>query len=248
MTVDQSGAISDHSLIIANIVLELPILPVGATVSRHQWVKFNEVEFRKDLAQSDLITSPPANCDEYFTCYDDTLNRVLNIHMPLRAKVHRRCPSATPWFNSVCGRAKVKTRRLEKFYRATRLMDQGAVTSTRSTVAFRHWHIQTDVQRRVFQMAYFNFWSNSISSSDSKSLWRKMNSLLNPSESITRPHTADDFASYFTGKVDAIRANTSGEPYRTVTRWLVLPLSSYDGVTVEEISNIVQKRHQSSVT
>ena len=33
VTVDQSGAISDHSLITANIVPELVILPVGATVS-----------------------------------------------------------------------------------------------------------------------------------------------------------------------------------------------------------------------
>ena len=55
---------------------------------------------------------------------------------------------------SVCRQAKVKTRRLEKIYRANCLMDQGAVMSARSTVAFRHWRIQTDVQRRVYQTAY----------------------------------------------------------------------------------------------
>ena len=68
-----------------------------------------------------------------------------------------------------------------------------------------------------------------------------MNSLLNSSESITGPHTTDDFARYFTGKVDAIRANTSGAPLPTVTWRLVPPLSSFDGVTVEEISNIIRK-------
>ena len=86
VTVDQSGAISDHSLIIANIVPGLTILPVGATVIRRQWVKFNEVEFSKDLTKSDLITSPPTNCDEYFACYDDTLRRLLNVHAPLRRR------------------------------------------------------------------------------------------------------------------------------------------------------------------
>ena len=68
-----------------------------------------------------------------------------------------------------------------------------------------------------------------------------MNSCLNPSESITGSHTADDFARYFTGRVDAIRANTSGAPLLTITRRLVLPLSTFDGVTVEEISNIIRK-------
>ena len=68
-----------------------------------------------------------------------------------------------------------------------------------------------------------------------------MNSLLNPLKSIAGPHTADDFARYFTSKVDAIRASTSGAPLPTVTRRLVPPLSSFDGVTVEEISNIIRK-------
>ena len=68
-----------------------------------------------------------------------------------------------------------------------------------------------------------------------------MNSLLNPSELTTGPHTADDFARYFTDKVDANRVNTSGAPLPTVTRRLVPPLSSFDSVTVEEISNIIRK-------
>ena len=46
VTVDQSGAISDHSLIIANIVPGLTILSASDTVIRRQWVKFNEVKFR----------------------------------------------------------------------------------------------------------------------------------------------------------------------------------------------------------
>ena len=115
-------------------------------VIRRQWVKFDEIEFRKDLAKSDLITSPLTNCDEYFACYDDTLRRLLNAHTPLRAKVHRSHPSALTWFNSVCRQAKVKTRQLEKIYRATRSMDQRALMSSRSTVAFRHWCIQTDIR------------------------------------------------------------------------------------------------------
>ena len=47
VTVDQSGAISDHSLIIANIVSGHAILPVGAIVTRHQCMEFNEVRVSK---------------------------------------------------------------------------------------------------------------------------------------------------------------------------------------------------------
>ena len=44
---DEFGAISDHSLIIANIVPEHPILLASATITSRQWVKFDEVEFHK---------------------------------------------------------------------------------------------------------------------------------------------------------------------------------------------------------
>ena len=84
VSVTEYGVIFDHPLIIANIVPGFAILTVGATVIRRQWMKFNEVTFRKDLAKSDLITSPPTNGDEYCACYDDTLRRMLNVHAPLR--------------------------------------------------------------------------------------------------------------------------------------------------------------------
>ena len=68
-----------------------------------------------------------------------------------------------------------------------------------------------------------------------------MNSMLKPSESHIGPHTADDFTRYFTSKDDAIHANTSRAPLSTISRRLVPPLSSFNGVTVEEISNIIWK-------
>ena len=246
MTVDQSGAISDQSLIIANIVPGLAILPAGATVTR--LVTCDEAEFRKDLAESDLITSPPANCDEYFACKDDTLRRLLRVHAPIRAEVHRSRPSAASRFNSVCRQEKVKTRRLEKIYRATRLMDLGAAMSTRSTVYFRRWCIQTDVQRRVFQTAYSNFWSNSINNSfDSKSLWRKMKSLLNPSSRLPGLTPQMIFSRYFTAKLMQIARTPADHLHRqSIGDWFRLSVALTTWLS-KRFQILFWKRHQCSV-
>ena len=81
------------------------------------------------VCNSDLITSSATKCDEYFAGYDDTLRRLLNVHAPLGSEVYRSRTSAASWLNSVYRQAKVKTRRLAKIYRATGLLDQGAVMS-----------------------------------------------------------------------------------------------------------------------
>ena len=125
--------------------------------------------------------------------------------------------------------AKIETRRLEKVYRLTHTI-----------IAYRGARIQSVAQRRIYQTAYTGFWSNAISNcSDTKSLWRKMNLLLQPMESTTSPHSADDLSSYFTGKVDTIRASTAGAPPPTIRPRPVSSLRCFDGVTVDEVTSLI---------
>ena len=109
-------------------------------------------------------------------------------------------------------------------------------------IAYRKWRLQFDVQRRVFQMAYSNYWSMVINScADSKTLRRKLNLQLEPMVASTGPHSASDFADYFTGKVKGIRATTAGAPPPMINTRSVPPLNGFDGPTLEEVTRTIHK-------
>ena len=65
--------------------------------------------------------------------------------------------------------------------------------------------------------------------------------LLEPTFASTGPHSADDFADYFTGKVEGIRATTAGAPPLTIQTRSVSTLNGFDGRTLEEVTRVIQK-------
>ena len=135
----------------------------AAHVTERQWANFNVNAFKNDLEESSLLTSPPTNCRNYFASYDETLRNLIDKHAPFKLTVLPSLAKA-PWFNFICRQAKVKTRRLEKKYRASY-----------STTACQLWRIQSDVQRRVYQTAHTDYWSTAINSCpDSRTLSRKL--------------------------------------------------------------------------
>ena len=68
-----------------------------------------------------------------------------------------------------------------------------------------------------------------------------MNSLLRPVASTSVTHNEDDFNTFFTGKVDTIRATTATAPALTIEHRQVRPVASFNNVTVEEVSQILRK-------
>ena len=68
-----------------------------------------------------------------------------------------------------------------------------------------------------------------------------MNKLLYPVTSISVPHSAQDFATYFTSKVDNIRATTANSPPANITRREVPLFTGFHEVTVEELSLLISK-------
>ena len=86
-------SMSDHSLIVANIMPEHTIQLVSTTIIKQKWTQFDVDKFEKELAESDLITSPSTDCREYFTHYNKTLRALLDKHAPLKSTV--QCSRAT---------------------------------------------------------------------------------------------------------------------------------------------------------
>ena len=100
-------SISDHSVIVSKIIPGHTIQSVSATIVKRKWTQFDVDKFEKEFAESDLITSPPRECREYFTRYDKTLRELLDKHAALKSTVQRSRATA-PWFNSLCRQVKVK--------------------------------------------------------------------------------------------------------------------------------------------
>ena len=103
--------ISDHSLITATYNIELNTGNNRPRVPRRRWSTFNVDDFTSDLIASDLICNPPDGVSELFACYDETLTQLLDKHAPVIYVTQYARPSS-PWFNTECHLAKVRTRKL----------------------------------------------------------------------------------------------------------------------------------------
>jgi len=65
-------------------------------------------------------------------------------------------------------------------------------------------------------------------------------SLLQPSRQTATPFTADDIASYFSSKIDAIRLTTATVPAPVITARPVQPLLDFDPVTDDEVVKLLK--------
>ena len=68
-----------------------------------------------------------------------------------------------------------------------------------------------------------------------------MNSILHPVASTSVTHTVDDFSTFFTRKVDTIRATTAIAQAPMIEHRQVPPLASFNNVTIDEVCQILRK-------
>ena len=225
VTVEQPIA-SDHSMITAVVKFEDVARPETPTTVRRNWQLFDVDAFKNDLANADLVVRPSENCNEFFALYDRTLKALLDKHAPLRPAVVRRRQSA-PWYNAECRRVKAKTRRLEKIFCATCTED-----------ALRRWRDQFAEQRSMFQRLYADHWRKVIADrEDSKTLWCRLNVLLQPPSAVVSPFKANDFVSFFDSKISAIRLSTAAAGPPTFDPRDVKPLDTFgSAVTAEHVA------------
>ena len=138
--------------------------------------------------------------------------------------------TSSPWYNAECKSIKTKTRRLERIYR-----------SEKTELSRKRWREQFEFQRVAFQRIYTDYWSSAIQDSpDSKSLWRRLNCVLNPSDNSTCPHSAQAFAQFFDDKIEAIRQNTAGATPPVINSREVPTFDTFKQCSVEEVASFIQ--------
>jgi hypothetical protein len=227
--------ISDHSLVVASFNVVSAAAPsVRPRVCRRKWKSFNIDDFTEDLLSTDLINNPPDdNVEDFFSCYDDTLSKLLDKHAP-SVTVTKYSRPASPWFDTECHLMKVKTRKLEKQYRAH---PNSASEAT--------WRSQFTRQRALYQRKFNSYWKRVINSTtgNSKTMWSKMRCLLEvPSDASNNEHSADDFAEFFLKKIDTIRKSTSNAPPPVITiRPVSNQLAAFHPVTTAEVSLLLRR-------
>jgi len=227
VTVDPP-ALSDHTQIVGVLAARLPHPHTGTRQVRRCWRQLDLDELKHDIQQSVLVSDPPGDVDQFFTCYNGVLRSLLDKHAPVKSVVVRRHPQS-PWFDGECRQMKQATRRLERRYR-----------TTHSPTDYSAWHRELDSQRSPFQTTYAEYWRSAISESghDARVLWSRVNSMLSPpAETSASIHTADDFVTYFGRKVEDIRTATSTA---TAPDIQFRPTSSLCNISLVSCSEVVK--------
>jgi len=228
--------LSDHSMI--DVALDLrrgsAHHETAATYRTcRSWRTFNYDEFERDLRQSVLVRSPPSDINDLVAAYHDTLESLLDLHAPYR-RVRQSTRPSEYWYDAECRAAKRRTRCLERVYRRH--------PSAESRAA---WTVQFKAQRLLFRQKATDYWSTAIadSLSDPRRLWQKIDRVIKPPTTIHIPHSADDFASHFVGKVDKIRASTASSADHLVirSRSPETVLSSFHLVTAEDACRLISR-------
>ena len=75
---------------------------------------------RRDLTTLPVFTSTATNVTDLLAQYQNDLDRLFEIHAPLKRRVVTLRPSA-PWYNDEISSAKRDRRKLEKHWRKTKL-------------------------------------------------------------------------------------------------------------------------------
>ena len=234
VSVDQP-VISDHSVITAELSCSRDVccLSSTSTTYRRRWSDFDADVFERDLRAvlaSDLACNPPSDCDSLFKCYDVIMRRLIDQHAPLIPSASRRARDS-PGFDHSCRRAKAITRRCEKIFR-----------KTRTSESYENWRAMFESQRCIFQTAYSRYWQATINKcTDSKTLWQKLNGLLQPLAGPQPSHTAEQFASFFNAKIESIREASVDAPPPIIRPRVTQPFSSFTPTSADEMAKLIMK-------
>src|SRR5664279_5367773 len=227
--------LSDHSCIVGRLDL---LVPQNHTTVRREcrcWRQFDYDGFYADLCQSEMVLHPSKarNVAESFDRYDTTLRSLLDVHAPVKTVCIRAARTA-PWYDEDCRREKKETCHLEKLYRRTQAEDDKKL-----------WQVQFKLQRQLFQQKLRDYWTSTIDScrGDSKALWSKLRVQMSPPTHQDSSHfSADDFAAFFTSKVDKIRASTASAPPPVIqTQLVATSFSSFAPVSVDEVVRLLSR-------
>ena len=190
--------ISDHAAVLCPLNSVKP--PAVVKEINYRQLKAIDMDaLRPDLRDSDLCTKEFTDVDEMASCYNSTLQAILNKHAPLKTKtvVNRK---RVPWFNSQMKAAIRARRKAERTWRKSKSAhDLSVFKAKKNRATF------------IMNQARCEYYTSHIqeNSSNLRKLFQSTKALLCDAEDISFPsgdpdRLANEFGSVFVQKIESI--------------------------------------------
>ena len=226
--------VSDHALVCFTLHVETEKSDTHHWIMRRAWRRLSSDAFASDLAASalccDLTALEDKSVDDLAQLYSSELTRLLDRHCPV-VKVRHKLKQTTPWFDADCRAARRRARAAERRFRRTY-----------AKVDRLAWEQKLGTTHSLYERKSSNYWRDEIAASKGNTtrLWRTLHGVLGETTGDENcPHSAEDFASYFRDKVDAVRASTSTTPTYDVPCRATPTLEEWTLVSVDEVEQLI---------
>ncbi len=234
--------ISDHLSVLAKLHVPKPPLAVKQVTFRK--LKTIDVDaFSRDLANSNLVVSPPEDLDSLVSEYNRTLQTLLDKHAPEKTR-HMVIRHRDPWFNDHIKQEKVKRKKLEKSWRTSKTM-----------AAREQFKLQRNHVTLLMERAKTEFYSSKVNeiSGDQKALFKLIRKLCGHKTDTPWPvhetasSLAEEFSNFFFHKIEDIRVKLDSNVnirHEMATDSLnvdIEPLSEFDSLSDRDVRDLFMK-------
>ena len=206
------------------------------TITYRNVKKVNSEKFCSDITQGYAKLPCTTDMKEKISGYTDVMTNVMNKHAPVITKTIRLVPHA-PWFDAEYASLRRQRRRAEKKFRKT--------GSEADEADYKHLHTQTSTLAQEKKKSYVT--DKLASDTSSKNLYAIVDNLLDNDKEVLLPTSSSDitlaneFRTYFTEKVNKIRASIrqTSESQCSPSCSGISLLYEFIPATVEELKHII---------
>ena len=159
------------------------------------------------------------------------MTALLDRHCPTVTVRRRVSKKTTPWFDADCRAARRRARAAERRFKRTF-----------ADADYQLWSAELKKIRALYEEKNSTFWRREIAdcNGNTRRLWQTLHGVLgDPVSDDSCDHTADDFATFFTDKVDSVRASTMTTPPYDVPYRSTPTLDKWTPVTTDEVEKLI---------
>jgi len=188
--------LSDHNVVSFNVNHQRP-RPSKIKVVSRKFRSVDQHDFQVDLAAEFVTSIQCDNVNDLVDLYDMAVKAIVNKHAPVSSSV-RSSRSVYPWYNGDIHHARRLRRRLERRWRKSRL-----------DVDRQQYIDQRTITNEMIDSAKQSYYRNELDGADCKTVFKKVNGLLNKNTKALPVHDSaqdlsNDFATFFYNKVKEI--------------------------------------------
>ena len=181
----------------------------------------------------------PSNACSAVDSYNDAIGRVLDDHCPVSTRTRKQRP-CVPWYDAKVHEARQQRRKLERKWRKSQaLCDRELYIKQKNFVTL------------VIQTAKRRFYTDTFLTSNPKSLYTTLNSLLgtgsqqSPCQVDDNLKLSNDFADYFDDKIAKIRLSLEKSAPSANASPVIVPVRSTSLDSSENITSLTEFDHVS---